>query len=93
MSSGNGLIKSSISAMSRKKLHPYQKARLYNLEQIERIFNNMAKKRESGVISLPDDKVRVFKLLCIKTMGCSFRKLKEYCEDLDLAVAWDVLSS
>ena len=88
----DGLLKNTISRMGRKKLHPYQKARLYNLEQIERIFNNMAKKRESGVLALPDDKVRVFKLLCIKTMGCSFRKLKEYCEDLDLAIEWSVLS-
>lgn len=88
----DSLLKNTISAMGRKKLHPYQKARLYNLEQIERIFNNMAKADKEGVRRLPDDKIRFFKLVCIKTMGCSFRKLKEYCADLDLGIEWSNLS-
>ena len=86
------ILGKSISSMSRAKLHPYQKARLYNLEQIERIYTNMAKKNDKGILKLPDDKVRVFKLVCIKTMGCSFRKLKEYCEDLDLNIQWSIVS-
>jgi len=64
--------------------HPFQRAKKANLDVLERLWKGLSEKEELN----EEEKKEILKNNFIKMTGCSFRKLKEYCEDIGLGILW-----
>ena len=64
--------------------HPFQRAKKTNLDILVRLWKGIDEEEKYD----EEDKKLILKRNFIKNTGCSFRKLKEYCDDLDLDINW-----
>jgi len=64
--------------------HPFQRAKKLNLTILARLWEGINQNEEYD----EEDKKLILKRNFIKNTGCSFRKLKEYCDDIGLEISW-----